>query len=292
MCKHKKILIFQMMGEQLEWDLYYKTQQANQHYYPYTRQCKFKLVAKINGLSALSYTVDWPALMNGKTSTGPYLLNAWNQVELPHQELRFPIKIKLGASAAPKNGQTVKRLYNADSADVEVHCEENLVIKAHKTILAAHSKTLHRVLANTSCNFGEGKREVIKITEEHIKPAILTDVIKWMYLHNIEDAAEKVGDLLAAADHLQIAGLKETCGQLLIADLNQKNCLEMLNTAYKYNIKNLKQRCNEVFVANKKEILETTQDLKTLIANVPDLVVELLGLDKEDIAPGTPMEDV
>ena len=147
MWKHKKILILQMMGEQLEWDLYYQTQQANQHYYPYTRQCKFKLVAKINGLSALSYTVDWPALMNGKTSSGPYLLNAWNQVELPHQELRFPIKIKLGASTAPKNGQTVKRLYNADSADVEVHCGDE-VIRAHKFVVSIYSDTLRAAFSH------------------------------------------------------------------------------------------------------------------------------------------------
>jgi hypothetical protein len=32
------------------------------------------------------------------------------------------------------------------------------------------------------------------------------DVVKWMYLHNIESPVSKVNDLLAAAEYFQIAG--------------------------------------------------------------------------------------
>jgi hypothetical protein len=35
---------------------------------------------------------------------------------------------------------------------------------------------------------------------------VVQDVVKWMYLHNIESPVSKVNDLLAAAEYFQIAG--------------------------------------------------------------------------------------
>jgi hypothetical protein len=265
----------QVMGEQLEWDLYYQILGTNPQYYPYTTQCKFKLATHISTQSSISYTLEWEMLEIHRPSQGPYLLDAWNQVELPANELRFPIKIKLGPTHIPQNRRTMNRLYNAETADAEIKCGGK-VANVHKTIVAAHSGTLRLELANSTCHV----KDRLAIAEEHIKPTVFDDVFKWMYLHHIENAEGKVEDLLEAAEYLQIAGLKETCSLILMADLNKENCLKMLNTAYKYNIKNLKQRCNEVFVANKKEILETTKNMTAVVSHVPALVVELLGLEQ------------
>jgi len=278
----------QLMGKQLEWNLYYQTSQLNSDYNPYgshsrrnaPRPCRFKLVNHVNTLSSVSYSLDWMGL-GFPNRVEQYQLNAWYNVDLPPGELRFPLKIKLGSfDAPPENSRALSKLYNADSADVEVHCGKDLVVKAHKTILAAHSDTLRILLTNATCSSEEGKREIVYIADENVKPAILEDVVKWMYLQNIEDTAQKVHDLLKAADYLQIAGLKEICGLHLVSSLAKENCLELLNLAYKYDIKNLKRLCIDLFVPNRKEILQQTSSLAEVIQDLPALVVELLGLEE------------
>jgi uncharacterized protein Yka (UPF0111/DUF47 family) len=55
--------------------------------------------------------------------------------------------------------------------------------------------------------------------EKNISPAILEDVIKWLYQQNIADAFSKVAALLDAAEYFQIDGLKEICSQMLTRTL-------------------------------------------------------------------------
>jgi len=46
-------------------------------------------------------------------------------------------------------------------------------------------------------------------------------------MHNIENASEKVEDLLAAADYFQMDGLKEMCSRLLVDTITVDNCLQV-----------------------------------------------------------------
>ncbi len=46
-------------------------------------------------------------------------------------------------------------------------------------------------------------------------------------MHNIENASEKVEDLLAAADYFQMDGLKEMCSRLLVDTITVANCLQV-----------------------------------------------------------------
>jgi hypothetical protein len=48
-----------------------------------------------------------------------------------------------------------------------------------------------------------------------------------MYMHSIENASEKVEDLLAAADYFQMDGLKEMCSRLLVDTITVDNCLQV-----------------------------------------------------------------
>ena len=80
---------------------------------------------------------------------------------------------------------------------------------------------------------------------------------------------------------LQVGSLKEMCGRLLVDQLTAGNCLQMLDTAYKYNIKVLKRRCNEVFVAHKAAIMKAGNATE-LVKHVPPLVLELLGIEPEE----------
>ena len=111
--------------------------------------------------------------------------------------------------------------------------------------------------------------------------AIVCDIIKWMYMHDIENAGEKVEDLLAAADYLQVAGLKEMCGRMLIETISADNCLQLLNTAFKYDVKNLKNPCVVVFLNNKTKVLAKTKHLANTVSHVSPSGLEMLGIELE-----------
>ena len=132
--------------------------------------------------------------------------------------------------------------------------------------------------------FVESKTGVYTVKKEHMSPEILEDVIKWMYLQSIDDAPKKVADLLQAAEYFQIEGLKEICSQMLIRTLNVTNCLQLLDTAYKYNLKQLKKLANDILVPNRRHVMvEVQKNLAdvTSISNIPPCVLELLGIEPE-----------
>jgi BTB/POZ domain len=60
-----------------------------------------------------------------------------------------------------------------------------------------------------------------------------------MYHQSIDQPDEKLLPLLEAAEYFQIAGLKEVCSRLLIETISMENCLELLNTTYKYDLQQL-----------------------------------------------------
>jgi hypothetical protein len=88
--------------------------------------------------------------------------------------------------------------------------------------------------------------------------------------------------LLEAADYFQMAGLKEMCGRLLINTISCDNCLKLMDTACKYDVKNLKPDCMKFFVKNKEEVMEKTHNLKEVLTNIPPLGLEFLGLKLKD----------
>ena len=116
-----------------------------------------------------------------------------------------------------------------------------------------------------------------------MSPEILEDVLKWMYLQSIDDAPAKVADLLDAAEYFLVEGLKEICSQMLIRTLDVNNCLQMLDTGYKYNLKQLKKLATDILVPNRREVLDEVQDnLADVTGNIPQGVRELLGIEPED----------
>ena len=60
------------------------------------------------------------------------------------------------------------------------------------------------------------------------------------------------------------------------------NCLESLNTGYKYNLKELQRKSCEVYMKNKSKVLEVTKNVETIVKDVPDEVQDILGLKIEN----------
>jgi len=266
-------------GEELAWDLIYSIRYNNQY------EVKFKLLFQSdfhNSLNLVSYIVDFPSLLEStRDEEGPFKINKWYTLILKKKSSKdFPLKIKVEPSMVPANHLTIQTLYNADSGDVEIHCGD-FRVKAHKSILAAHSDVLS--VAFNNADFIEVKTGIYTIAEEHMSVDILEDVLKWMYLHNIENMTEKSAKLLAAAEYFQIEGLKEICDNLLVKQVTVENCLRMMDMAFQYNVKNLKAKCNTVFAKNRKQVLAKTRNPTKILSHVPMTVLELLGIELEKV---------
>jgi hypothetical protein len=186
------------------------------------------------------------------------------------------LKIQLESGEALQQNVTVRQLYNDESTgDVELHCG-TLVIKAHKAVLGLHSETLRVAFGNLGCI--EGQTGVYKIAEQHMKPEILEDVVRWMYVHVVDNLLDKMLDLLEAAEYLQINGLKEICCRQLANRVSVEECLQVLALAVKYNMKGLMRECNDFFVINRKEVLAKIENLADVVSNIPSLVLDHLGI--------------
>ncbi len=59
-----------------------------------------------------------------------------------------------------------------------------------------------------------------------------------------------------------------------------ENCLQSLNTGYKYNLKELQRKSCEVYIKNKSKVLEVNRNvlIHTIVKDVPDEVQDILGL--------------
>jgi BTB/POZ domain len=73
-----------------------------------------------------------------------------------------------------------------------------------------------------------------------------------MYLQPVSITSENVTYLLEAAEYFQIADLKNVCVDKLIRQLSVDNCLQLLDTAFKFNIEKLKRLATDLSVPNRK----------------------------------------
>ena len=189
----------------------------------------------------------------------------------------YPCQAVCAVPAASLPGRIISQLYNnATLSDVVIKCG-SLAVKAHKTILAAQSATLRAAFSGHS-SYGV-KAGIYTIKEADMCPYILQDVLQWMYLRPIANAADKVDELLEAADFLQMAALKEACSRILIQQLDVHNCLLTLNTAFVYNLATVKWPANELFIYNRQAVLAQNPNWAEVLVDVPQTALEMLGLN-------------
>jgi hypothetical protein len=139
----------------------------------------------------------------------------------------------------------------------------------------ATTSTSAGAVATAGCPQQQG--QVYKIDETRVKPHVLKIILQWMYMFNIKDLSY-TNDILEAAEYLQMSRLKDTCQLMLMDELDMANCLQSLNTGYKYNLKELQRKSCEVYMKHKSEVLEVTRNVETIVKDVPDEVQDILGL--------------
>jgi len=61
--------------------------------------------------------------------------------------------------------------------------------------------------------------------------------------------------------------------------LCEANCLQFLNLAYRYNMRNLRKSAGDLMMKNKAKILKATPPTAEAMSAIPEAVREFLGLE-------------
>ncbi|KOB78896.1 Roadkill [Operophtera brumata] len=125
-------------------------------------------------------------------------------------------------------------LNDANSSDVIMKSVEGIEFRAHRSVLAVHSKVLR-------AHFEHNMRESItNVVETLWETNVLRDVLAFVYKDEVPqvDHADK---LLAAADYYQLERLKSLCEEALIKRLTVENAIDTLQLAELLSANTLKQ---------------------------------------------------
>lgn len=148
----------------------------------------------------------------------------------------------------------------------------NQSLGAHRAILAAKSKVFLEMFSNDTKEKQEG---VVEIKDSKFE--VFEAFLKFFYTSKIDNIKELGTEMLILADKYQVKDLKEKCENYLSQTLNKNNAVHCLMMADKYNCQKLKK--NALLVV--KFLLRDCANFDDLI-NTPDLMKEILDLFDED----------
>lgn len=146
---------------------------------------------------------------------------------------------------------------------------EEVEVLAHRNVLAASSPYFER-LFNSSMK----EREQYKIRLDGVKAKVLKDVLDYIYIGDVVFSADKVFDLIIAADYLMLSRLKNLAEKHFLEEhLNFDNCLCSWMFADRYQCLKLRAKAIGLVLANFYSISNSTEFLDLDVG----YVVELLG---------------
>lgn len=123
-------------------------------------------------------------------------------------------------------------------ADLTINTSDG-TLRAHKAILSASSPVFHSMFHH---NLKEKESSTIQIEDMSLESCMA--LLSYLYgTIKQEDFWKHRLALLGAANKYDIAGLKDTCEESLMEDLNSGNVLERLNEACLYQLQKLKKGC-------------------------------------------------
>ncbi|KAI9113302.1 hypothetical protein K1719_015827 [Acacia pycnantha] len=151
----------------------------------------------------------------------------------------WPSDGKLQSVAAQSALQCLSRMLDEGiHADLTINTAEG-TLRAHKAILSASSPVFQSMFHH---NLKEKESSTIHI--EDISLESCTALLRYLYgTIKQEDFWKHRLVLLGAANKYDITGLKDTCEESLLEDLNSGNVLERLHEAWLYQLPKLKKGC-------------------------------------------------
>ena len=119
-------------------------------------------------------------------------------------------------------------------------------------------------------NMVEAETGEIKIPD--VSPGTMEDFLFFIY-HDDLDKAKISGDLMVVADKYNVTALSKFCVNYFENNLTETNVLDVMNSAYEINQKELfRKACKFVF----KHKLIGDEDWKDMMKKNPSYVIEIL----------------
>ena len=141
--------------------------------------------------------------------------------------------------------------------------------KAHKPVLAAASPFFLSLLES---DMRESNEQLIRIELEEATPAVMEEVLKYIYTGNVSVTEESCHNLIATADYLLMPGLKTAACDFLEKNVTPENCLYNYYFADKYQCTELKESSCEVIKTDFSVVMETDDFLNLDVKQVIEWV--------------------
>ena len=125
----------------------------------------------------------------------------------------------------------------------KVLCDVVLVVEereylAHRNVLCAASLYFLEIFSEESKSEAIGVR--VNLPNTHVIPAIMEDLIQFMYLGEVCVHKDNVRELIAASDYLKMSNLKDIACRFYEKKLNPSNCLSISALADEFKCQSLK----------------------------------------------------
>ncbi|CAF1662001.1 unnamed protein product [Adineta ricciae] len=155
----------------------------------------------------------------------------------------------------------------------------------HRCVLAARSNTFAAVITGNLNRLDTKTRDQLQtvtennklvITIEKTDPDIMKQVIIFLYTAKCELNERNAYGLLDAAGRYDIKSLKVYTGQFVSSLINTNNVLALLEGAYRYKNKHVRQKCIEYFLDHAKEIMARDSVWSDFAEKNEAIVAELL----------------
>ena len=153
--------------------------------------------------------------------------------------------------------------------------DEGKEFKCHKAILAGRSPVFEAMFSH---NMKEAQEN--KVTVEDIDGDTFEAMLFFMYSGKVKNLQEKAAELLAAAEKYQLMDLKQRCEESLSINLKVDNVLDVLVTAYLHNASSLQSLAMKFIGENAKEVSaqkgwrENLKMYPEMMADVIDVIIQ------------------
>lgn len=144
--------------------------------------------------------------------------------------------------------------------DIELITSDRKHFKAHKLLLATCCDYFYDIFAESE--HGRGLTTQVEVPE--LSGKILEVVLEAMYTGKVKIEVTNVEDLLQAASILGMFVIMEACEDFLIDNISKDNCLQLLGTAFQYNLNRLTDTALEIAAKNFQSITK-----RPLFRNLP-----------------------
>ncbi|KAE9544394.1 hypothetical protein AGLY_001573 [Aphis glycines] len=132
---------------------------------------------------------------------------------------------------------------NDSFCDIKFQTDDGTIIYGHRNILASATPYFRAMFSS----FGESNKDLVNIKK--LDSTIFLLLIDYIYIGEIMITQENVQVVLAAADLLQLAYVKQACVKFLQKHLDPSNCLGIKVFAALHNCIELSSKCEE-FIEN------------------------------------------